>query len=105
MKAYAYNNLAAHSVDLTLYDRQGGTARFVMPCDMIVQSIPEDTFGTAVQPTYSWPFDIAEAIFQTLWDTGYRPAKGQAGAAEVEALKGHIAFAERVTDRLLPKAK
>lgn len=105
MKAYAYHNMSNLSVDLTLYNQQGGRRQIVQHSPMIVESVPEGELHNIRLPSYSWPFEMAESIFQALWDTGYRPAKGQGGAAEVEALKAHVAFAERITDRLLPKAK
>lgn len=54
-----------------------------------------------VEPAIQWPFELAEAIFQAMWTAGYRPKNGSAGVAEVDALKNHIAFAEKVADKLL----
>lgn len=105
MKAYAYNNAATMTLDLTLSDRVAGRVRIAEPQPFIVRCLEEGENRLFGAPTFSWQFEIAESVFQALWDAGYRPAKGQAGAAEVNALKGHIAFAEDVAKRLLPKAK
>jgi hypothetical protein len=54
-----------------------------------------------VEPAIQWPFELAEAVFQAMWTAGYRPKNGSSGVAEVDALKNHIAFAEKVTNKLL----
>lgn len=53
------------------------------------------------ESTFKWGYDIAQAVFQSLWDAGYRPNDGACGSEERTALKKHIDFAEHVGKALL----
>lgn len=104
MKAYAWYNPARLSFDLVVRRHTGGQDEVFLPVIFTVQRLAGGERGPN-EPTFSFPEDMAESVFQALWDAGLRPAKGQGGAAEVEALKNHISFAEHVAKMLLGDEK
>ena len=94
-----YRNLQYMSFDLSLYKRRNGFIECVLPTDFTVQRIDEADRGLIRGPSLRFDLDTAQNLFQEMWNQGYRPANGSAGASEVEALKAHIAFAEKIALR------
>jgi hypothetical protein len=101
MKVYANYNGCTASFDVTLFQVYGGQRAAGLPVDIIYKSIEPNELLAG--PTFRFAPETAEALFQALWDAGLRPAKGQGGAAEVEALKNHVAFAERIAGTLVER--
>ena len=94
-----HNNLPHISFDLSLYRREADSICLVLPVDFTVSRLTDDERCMPHGPSLRFDLDTAQNLFQEMWNQGYRPANGSAGASEVEALKAHIAFAEKIALR------
>lgn len=90
-----HRNFAALTCDILLKDGNH-VAQPVYPFEF-----KEHDRNVALEPTIRLQLEIAEQLFQAMWDQGFRPVQGSSGKAEVDAQAKHIAFAEGVAHTLL----
>ena len=90
-----YDNLSSYTFDILLKDGEY-VAQPVYP----FESTRRDP-NAVLEPTIRLDREVAQSLFQAMWDQGFRPAQGSSGKAEVDAQAKHIAFAEGVAHALL----
>lgn len=62
----------------------------------------QDRHSVIAEPTLALSPDSARSLMQALWNAGIRPTDwNSSGPIEVQALRSHISFAERMADGLL----
>lgn len=98
MKVFAHKNICRRAVEIVLIDQSHGRESVARPVNFIFDALED---GQIVEPTMAIRLEDAELLMQALWDAGFRPNNGAGSSAEADALRKHIAFAERVADRLL----
>jgi hypothetical protein len=98
----AYFNIARLATEITFFKRELNQRFVAAPVDLVFSE------AEANEPTLRLEWEDAQELFQALWDANHRPANGSGGpangsggAAEVDALKSHIKFAERVVNACL----
>lgn len=88
------------SIDLVaLIERRDGVRDVMLPVEQMLKTQER---GDPIRPTMSLDAHSARSLLQALWDAGLRPAENTDRSGEVNALKSHIQFAERMATALLP---
>lgn len=100
MRAYVNRHHAMMRDEVFLIG-EDSDGRFALSSEQYTKKYFEP--GRPSAPFFSLDMDDMEAIFQAMWDAGFRPRNGSSGKAEVDAQAKHIAFAEKVADKLLAK--
>lgn len=105
MKVFVHRNLKRLTTEFLLVDERNGRRSFGLPVVITMKTEDEADENTArpLEPTFALDDRATQSLFQALWDQGLRPESGSSGKAETDALKGHIAFAEKIATALLPK--
>lgn len=104
MKWLAQKTIYKDSVDLLLIVRQvQDRVSVALPIELLVKD--QEVNALIERPTLSLPSQSAQSLLQALWDAGLRPNDGAGSGAEAQALRQHIAFAERIADGLLVRTK
>jgi len=101
MKWLAQSTIYRDSVDLVaVLDPYGEGRAVAQPVNFEMKM--QGRHEIIGEPTLALPPDSAQSLMQALWDAGIRPADwNRSGPIEVQALRSHIAFAERMADGLL----
>lgn len=94
----AYRSMSRQAVEILIAHERNGRMDIAAPVNLTFHAHDE---GACCEPTLALPFEAAQQLMQALWDQGYRPNNGEGSAGQVAALKAHIQFAERVSDRLM----
>lgn len=100
-KWLAQSTIYRDSVDLVaVMDPYGDGRAVALP---VVFEIKTQSRGEIInEPTMELEPDSARSLMQALWDAGIRPADwNRSGPIEMQALRSHIGFAERMADGLL----
>jgi hypothetical protein len=101
MKWLAQSTIYRDSVDLVaVLDPYGDGRAVAQPVNFEMKQ--QGRHELISEPTLALSHNSAQSLLQALWDAGMRPADwNRSGPIEVQALRSHIAFAERVADGLL----
>ena len=89
MKVYAQRNMMRQTVDFMFAN---GDVLLRWPDPEVIKR----EIGMIEEPSLSIPQETAQDLLDALFDAGYRPTKGQSNDTTIDALKGHIKFAERI---------
>ena len=103
LKWLAQSTIYRDSIDLlAVIDYGGGQRDIALPLQI---TLAKHESGIAVigEPTLALSPASARSLLQALWDTGIRPTDWSNPNGEVNALRGHVKFAEEVTRALLPR--
>lgn len=93
-----FNDHSVMAFRTQIVDRRFGKKAVAKPVELEFHTLEDHQ---VYDSTFKWSYEFAQAIFQALWDAGYRPADGSCGSEERTALKKHIDFAEHVGKALL----
>jgi hypothetical protein len=93
-----YNDLSSMVFRTQVLHHDYGTISVAKPAQL---EFYEPEPNVACDSTFSWDYDLAQSMFQAMWNAGYRPGDGSCGSEERTALKKHIDFAEHVSKALL----
>jgi len=88
------------------YSRE--TSFFLVGKDTIAQHVdftmePVSDPGLVSDSTFALPTEMAEQLFQEMWDQGFRPAGEIVSDKTLSAQSRHIDFAEMVATKLLAR--
>src|SRR5688572_11364161 len=100
-KWLAQSTIYRDSVDLVaVMDPYGDGRAVVQPVAFEIKI--QERHSLINEPSIELEPESAQSLMQALWDAGIRPADwNRSGPIEVQALRKHIAFAERMSDGLL----
>lgn len=93
---YAQKVFQTQGIELLLVNEENGHRAYGLPTDFIIKT--EESAAAIIDPTLKLTEGVAQSLLQALWDVGLRPNNGEGTSAQVEGMKKHIAFAERVAD-------
>jgi len=99
LKWLAQRTIYSDSTDLVLVQDMGDKIGVAKPMEFTMEL--QSRHAVINEPTLRLRGDQGQSLMQALWDAGLRPNDGAGSGAEVQAIKNHAAFAERVADRLL----
>lgn len=104
LKWLAQSTIYRDSIEILIVDsnsRRGNGAYglIVKPLELELVERPPGSF----QPTLELPPDSARSLMQALWDAGIRPADWSSPDGEINALRKHVEFAQKVAFQLLPR--
>ena len=100
LNIFTERDLFNNSVDMHLVRATQEGKRYHWALQITETEIDEGV-AHSFEPSIRLDMRDAQDLFDQLWRHGLRPNNGESSLAHVEAMKGHIQFAERVANRLL----